>query len=191
MRTLIVSDGPHELEGGALETLARRLAPKLTVCDHDRVSSPKVHTHRGKGKGYVKRTVAWLLEAKRRGYDALVFVIDEDGDSDRPKQIDEAQESQFTSFPRAMGVAIRSFDAWILADESALTSVLQQPIPRQPAPESIKNPKLVCTSLRDQSGKDIALRDMYREVPQAANLAILEKRCPKGFAPFAARVRRL
>jgi hypothetical protein len=188
MKALIVSEGPHEL-GGALECLARRLAPKLMVCDHDRVSSPSVHTHRGKGAGFFKRAVAWLLEAKRRGYDALVLVIDEDGNRERSKEMSDAQESQLTSFSRALGVAIRSFDAWILADETAITSVLQHPISRHAAPETIKNPKEDCKSLRDQCGKEIALRDMYREVMQVADLTILEDRCPKGFAPFAARVR--
>jgi len=190
MKALIVSEGPHELSG-AIESLARRLTLKLTGCDHDCVSSPDVHTHSGKGKGYFKRAVAWLLEAKRRGYDAVVLVIDEDGKSERSKQISEAQESQLATLSRAMGVAIRSFDAWILADEAALTSVLQLPIPRQPSPEAIKNPKQVCTTLRNQSSKEIALRDMYREVLLAADLTVLEERCPKGLAPFAARVRSL
>jgi hypothetical protein len=90
-----------------------------------------------------------------------------------------------------MGVAIRSFDAWILADDSALSAVLGRTIPRQPDPEEIKDPKSECTKLRDASGKNIDLRDMYAEVAAQADLNTIAARCPKGFATFAQRVRLL
>jgi hypothetical protein len=142
MKVLLVSEGRHEL-AGSLETLVRRLSPHKVEVDYNKISQGGIHTHHGKGEGYYKRAVRWLLEARKRGFEAIVLVIDEDGQAERVKEIAEAQQYAGTEFPRAFGVAIRTFDAWMLADEQALTSVLGRPIQRQPAPETVKNPKQV------------------------------------------------
>lgn len=192
MRVLIVAEGNHEL-AGALEALIRRLTPGVEFeFDSDRVSRNDIHAFHSKGREYFKRSVRWLREAKKRGYEALVLVIDEDGRPERSLGLSEAQkDNTVTSIPRALGVAIRTFDAWMLADEKALTQVLESPTQRQPEPETIPDPKEVCTALLAGSGSHLKQREMYAAVASAANLDTLEERCPGGFRPFALRVRAL
>jgi hypothetical protein len=83
------------------------------------VSRKDIHAHHGKGQGYFKKALRWILEAERRGYDALVLVIDQDNTPERVQEINKAQNDQRVTLRRALGVAIRTFDAWMLADEQA------------------------------------------------------------------------
>jgi hypothetical protein len=190
MKVLLVAEGKHEL-GGALETLVRRLSPLALEVEHDRVSNDKIHAHHGKGQGFFKRAVRWILEARKRGYEALVLVVDEDGHRERVKELDDAQEYSGIEFRRALGIAIRTFDAWMLADEEALTSVLEYPVQRQPSPETVRDPKEVCKQLLAASTIGIPQAEMYNRLAQAITFRLLKERCAKGFAPFAERVRSL
>ncbi len=188
MRVLVVAEGKHE-HSGALENLVRRLGGDGAVFEDDRVSNNTIHAFHGKGDGFFKRTARWLLEAQKRGFDALVLLIDEDGDRKRVDQMDRAQNCTRWQFQRALGVAVRTFDAWMLADETALASVLANPVDRQRDPETIRDPKQVCTDLLETSQNRIGQAEMYAKVAQEANIEVIEKRCPQGFAPFARRVR--
>jgi hypothetical protein len=190
MKVLLVSEGKHELSG-SLESLVRRLSSHTLDVHHDRVSRSDIHTHSGKGQGFFKRAIRWLLEARKRGYEAIVLVIDEDGHAERASELSEAQQYSSVEFPCAFGIAIPTFDAWMLADERALTTVLGREIRRQPAPESLTNPKQICNDLCASSGTDISLSQMYAQIAQACVISRLEERCPKGFGTFAVRVRQL
>lgn len=192
MRALIVGEGPHELDG-ALPNLVLKLLNRECQFACEKVSNPKVHVHlrRGTAPGFTKRTLGWLRYAEREGFDALVLVIDQDGYPERQRQIEAAQEDLTFALRRALGVAVRCFDAWMLADEQALTKVLECAISRQKKPEAIQDPKSVCRALRDGSGRSMGLASMYAAVAETANVDILESRCPTGFVPFAAHVRRL
>lgn len=192
MKVLLVCEGKHEASG-ALQNLVYRLMNRKFEITTDRVSRSDIHTHRGKGKGFFKRGVRWILEAEKRGFDALILVIDEDGCSQRVREIAKAQENTLAAIPRALGVAIRTFDAWMLADESALTCVLGFQVNRQRNPETIPDPKAVCRRLlkKRDDGLTMKLREMYAAVCDAANLDTLQSRCPKGFAPFAERVKEI
>ncbi|HVA48284.1 MAG TPA: DUF4276 family protein [Pirellulales bacterium] len=174
-----------------METLVRRLSSLKLEVDHDRVSRGDIHAHHGKGQGFFKRALRWMLEARKRGYEALVLVVDEDGQAERVKEMTAAQESSLIAFRRALGIAVRTFDAWMLADEKALSSILGGEIERQPSPEGIHNPKQVCMKLRDECKADLAQSEMYAKLAEAIELPILEQRCARGFAPFAHRVKTL
>lgn len=194
MKVLVVSEGEHE-QGGALENLLRRLGGQEAEFVFDYVRRDDIHTHSGKGAGYTKRALRWLKEAKKRKMDALVLLVDQDNpEYRRGEQLQEAQGYRnpkvpaFT-LPRAMGVAIRTFDAWILADEGALAEVLGCAVARQRDPESIRKPKEICRKLLEDGTNPMAQRDMYAEVALRLDLHTLFKRCPKGFKPFAERVR--
>ena len=191
MRVLIVSEGRHE-QGGALETLVRRLlpAPEL-ACETRRVSDHQVHTHRGKGQGFFKRAVRWMLHAQKHGFEAIVLLIDEDDRRESRAEIDEAQDNAIAKIRRALGIAIRSFDAWMLADEQALGRALGATIHRQRDPETISAPKQVCADLLALGITPCTQTEMYARIAAHADLALLVQRCPAGFAPFATRVRRL
>ena len=193
MKLLLVSEGKHELRGngerGALQIVVERMleAPACEI-ETRKVSDPAIIVDKGKGEGMLKRFVAWMRYAARNGFDAIALVIDEDGDQSRLKQVEEAQDSTIVSIPRAIGLAIRSFDAWILADEMAMSNVLGAEIGRQPEMENIRDPKEVCRLL---CSKHFSLSEFYALVLDRADLADLASRCPKGFAPFASRVRGL
>jgi hypothetical protein len=187
MKVLLVGEGLNELSG-ALETLVRRLGLTEADIDCDLVKRAEIHAHHGKGQGFFKRAVRWMLEAHKRGYEALILVIDEDGFSDRVKQFTAAQQSTVSSLPRALGVAIRTFDAWMIADEQALSQTLGYGVPRQSDPESISNPKRVAHGLIDNSGESTGLSQAYARVSKILDIEMLKSRCHNGFAPFAERV---
>ncbi len=188
MKALLVSEGVHE-QSGALQSLVKRLASSEIVFDLDRVSRSDIHAHHGKGRGYFKRALRWLLEARKRGCDALILVIDEDGRRERILEFDQAQNYEQIDVRRALGVAVRTFDAWMLADELALTKVLGCKVARQSNPEEILNPKQRCTALHQSSQNPATLREIYADLAMVVNIEVLEALCPIGFTPFASRVR--
>lgn len=197
MRILIVSEGVHELGDdcldGALVTLSRRLLGQNVIVNRERVRSPRVRVHiqPGRGDGYEKRALGWIRLAEREEYDALILVIDQDGNEERKQQFDRAQDDLRLSLPRAIGVAIKTFDAWMLADEQALSEVLETHIDPLPNPESEANPKDKCENLRDEAHSQLSLRKMYAAIAERTAMEKIEYRCPNGFAPFARRVRAL
>jgi hypothetical protein len=190
MRVLIVGEGAHELDG-ALPTLVNRLLDTELEYDTDLVKRDKIHVHHGKGRGYFKKAVRWVFEARKRGYDAVVLVIDEDGQTERVRQIQDAQEYSGIDFKRALGVAIRTFDAWMLADETAVSRVVGSTVQRVQRPERIRNPKARASELLAACPERKTLAEMYASIAVAADIQALEERCPKGFGLFAERVRLL
>ena len=203
MNVLLVAEGKHERGDpfhkivGALEELVKRL---LVLQDPARsinievapANDKKVRVHPGKGSGLEKRALAWMKHAGKKRCDALILLIDQDGDKTRASQLSKAQADQrVNAIPRALGVAVKSFDAWMLADETALSNVLGCPINTQKAPETIADPKRQCETLRDQSPASIDLTDMYRDIAQSTDIDKLKKRCPAGFKSFAERVEKL
>ena len=193
MKVLIVAEGKHE-RSGSLETLVRRLLSCDLQFDVDDIHRRLSPLHGIGGFDYCKRALQWIQEAQKRGYDAIVLLLDEDGYPDRIKGINQAQVrlSKTTMLPRALGVAVRTFDAWMLSDEKALSDALNRIVPCQPFPEGIRDPKSVCQQLRDDSPDcELGLAEIYALVAEKARLEMLEQRCPSGFKPFAERVRAL
>jgi hypothetical protein len=188
MKVLVVSEGKHE-QAGAMEALVRRLGGDEADFTLDRVANSDIHAFHGKGGGYFKRAVRWLMEAERRGVDALILLIDHDGRDERCEQIERAQESALSQLPRAMGVAIRAFDAWILADERAITEVLGYAVSRQSDPETIRDPKRVCAGLLANGQNQMAQSEMYARIAHRIDIDLLSSRCPMGFGLFAGYVR--
>jgi hypothetical protein len=219
VKVLIVAEGKHE-RSGSLETLVRRLMTHeiaveiddvdrdLTYLERLRQLTPGIvvefddahrdlpnlaRLHRG-GFDYFRKALLWVLEAQKRNCDAIILLIDRDRHPARIKGIHEAQErlSPPTILPRALGVAVREFDAWMLADEVALSKVLGRTINCQPSPEGMTDPKSVCEQLRDETPDcEFGLAEMYALVAAKIRLEILEKRCPAGFKPFSERIRAL
>ncbi len=184
MRVLVIGEGNHE--ESALPILVRLLNGLVSETEFDRIKNIRRTVH-GKGSRILKRAVSWSIEAQSRGFDALVLLMDEDGDASRRQAIDEAQSSPLHPIPRACGVAIRTFDAWFLADEHAISSVLARTVHRQPDPERQRNPKGSCTALL--AGSEIeSLSEFYQYLATAMNLDATRERCPNGFRPFADRI---
>ena len=191
MRAMIVSEGKHEREG-ALETLVLRLrGSEFASHEHRRMCDKSIHTHPGKGDRLFKRAVSWLEEAKRQKFDVLVLLIDEDGYHARISHVDKAQVYDRESLPRALGVAVRTFDAWMLADEMAVSTATGQNVQRRPDPETIRDPKRMCADLLRDGTKRQTQTQMYAAIAREARLETLVERCRQGFAPFASRIRAL
>ena len=192
MRVLLVSEGVHEASG-SLETLVCRIVSQDLTCEWRALKDSKLRLHRGKGNRLFKRAVGWIREAQSNGFDALILLVDRDDEPTRIKEISKAQEENYLTqdFPRALGVAIRSFDAWMLADEQALAKVLGRLVNAQPAPEENDDPKADCERLRSASDTSLRLRELYAQVATVADLACIERRCPHGFGNFAKRLRDL
>jgi hypothetical protein len=195
MRVLIVSEGEHELgkEGvkGALQTLVERVLGEEIECERWTVRHERLVRVHGKGGGMFKKAVSCMLNAAKDGYDAVVLVVDEDGDRSRRKQFEDAQAYLGSSIPRAMGLAIRTFDAWMLADEVALNKVLGGMIATQPDPEANEDAKERCRELREEYGCELGMWEFYSAVMQQVRLEVLEERCKEGFGVFARRVREM
>jgi hypothetical protein len=155
------------------------------------VSRKDIHAHHGKGQGYFKKALRWILEADKRGYDAIVLVIDQDNAPERVQEITSAQNDQRVALRRALGVAIRTFDAWMLADAQTLTHVLGYAVSSQRSPEDVSDAKSVCTQLLGKSPTAMSQSGFYALVAREADMSMLTRQCPKGFAPFAQRVRSL
>lgn len=197
MKVLIVAEGPHELHG-ALQRLVERLCDRRFDCEFRSSIHEQPRTSRkirAKGGAFKKKSLAWLTDAQENGFQAIIFLIDFDkGDDERIKQLNEAQEIFSPEFhlKRAFGVAVRSFDAWMLADEAALGKVFGRVVDRLTAPEGFNDPKTIFRQVARAGGESTrGHREDYAGVADQLNLTILETRCPKGFKPFAERVRNL
>lgn len=206
MKVLIVSEGrsehlsatsthpaADEEIAGALRNLVCRLGRESDVwqIDEDRVSSPKVRAFHGKGRGYEKRCICWMREAEKRGYDAIVLLVDRDRVESRIAEVDAAQASPLASIRRAFGVAVESFDAWMLADQVAMSKIFGSTVQRQPDPELLTNPKEAFRRLVQAAQREDSVSKLYAAIGAAVDLAELKSRCPRGFAPFAERVQSL
>lgn len=197
MRVLVVSEGRHELaldrETGPLVELLRRLMTSEAEFVRKKVSDPAVRTHKQKGKAaaYEKRALMWISYAAKQGFDSLVLLVDQDGETERREGIDNAQQHPRFTVPRALGLAVETFDAWMLADEQSLSVALGRQVPRQKSPEGIRNPKDVCRDLHTSSNCENDLTQVYTLVAASMNFETVTKRCPLGFAPFRSRVEEL
>jgi len=228
MRVLILGEGPtdlgrtkadhtFELEG-ALPLLARKLIEQADV-------ETDIDMHGLQWKQMPRRSLAgacrmgrsmqgfanklWGLLGLKEGReaDAIVAVVDRDGKrhKDRIQELNKGRdELRKANKPCAVGVAIEMIEAWLLADEEALRTALNDPsIQRQPDPETLasrnenseQNPKGRLQRLMERSlGGEIPQADFpacYAEIARNTSLSVLEQRCSEGFQPFAGQVREL
>jgi hypothetical protein len=199
MRVLIVSEGPNELgkaeHAGALEALVARLRTDVTEFDSITVRHPELGKVHAKGEGGMfKRAIACLRYAERYRFDAVVVVVDQDDEKYkyRRNEFSRAQESdKYLGVRRALGVAVLTFDAWMLADEVALTGAFGTgtAVMTQPNPEMMGDAKSQFKRLRDTYGCEEGSSELYAEVARRARIEVLEERCKEGFGVFARRVR--
>ncbi len=189
-KILLVAEGKHE-HGGALQQLVSRVLGGNHEFKADRLADSPVRVH-GKGRGYEKKAIGWLKEAQKRGYDALVLLVDCDENSDRESEIKNAQNWPLAigdkHFPRAMGVAVEMFDAWIFADEQALSQVVGRTIQTQQDPEKIADPKKHLRLLLQSEASRPPDAELYSDVAEEIDLERLRLRCPRGFGTFAQRI---
>lgn len=157
--------------------------------------------------GYRHKVPAAVLVATRRlGCSGSVFVADRDTDRSRYEElefgVDRAGEL-FTQHPIAFGLAVESVEAWTLGVPEAIADVLQLDVSSVRAEYA---PGVDVEAMSERSGKEdhrpkklleriaqLKHRSDSVEFRQAVadrtDIAVLEKACPQGFAPFAGSLR--
>lgn len=204
MRVLLCSEGNHEGSQcddnpQALKAIVLRVLPPGISCEWIDVHDlPRSNPMPGKGGGHFKLALKAFKYAMERQFDAVVLVTDADCHKERIKQFDEAQVHLHFRIPRAIGIAVQAFDAWILADQQAMSAVLDQNVPLQPLPENLdggkgsaRHPKQVCRKIMEQHGWTGRPSEFYAAVAAAMELDSVAQRCPLGFEPFLQRLRAL
>lgn len=204
MRVLVISEGKNELNhktresevSGALVQLVERILnhpqaiEDLSIVGED-IRSYGVTTKQDWGTGgadYKRKAMCCIRRAENEKYDAIVILVDQDKAPDRRKGLDAAQEDVILSLPRAIGLAVKSFDAWMLADERAISKAIGRTVQTQSQPEEHKAPKEQMTTIIANCD---GMSDVYLRIAKEATIATLCTRCPKGFKPFYDRVAKL
>lgn len=157
-----------------------------------------------KGSGYQRKVLLAAASHDGKTSDAIIAVVDRDGaeNNGRIKELNEARHKLAArSVKCAVGMAIETIEAWLLADDNALRVALRDnSIGRQTEPESLnslrsnndRNPKYVLRLLVDRSPDGpMQANDcptVYARIANAADPAVIAKRCPKGFQPFVKQV---
>lgn len=91
--------------------------------------------------------------------------------------------------PCAVGQAVESFDAWMIADHRAVTGAGGNTHGLTGKPESEKKPKACAGKAFNCHPDGRGLGPYYHEVAANARIETLKEVCPKGFKPFADDVR--
>jgi hypothetical protein len=131
-----------------------------------------------------------------------VILVDRDGKrvgGDRLTKLREGRRTAASEVPTcaAVGVAIETIEAWLLADEGAMTEVIGVNIARQPDPETLdgakgtpRHPKAVLEAcMTPAKARGLRAADIKRRIAEAADLKVVEARCSAGFGRFAQEVR--
>lgn len=207
MRTiLILGDGPNELGTEWEKLLQRDELPALARLVHRLLGEPSdmsyscrlfrriVHA-RGRGTGFSKKTKAALILARQLGHAALVIVVDRDGDRRKFPSLAEARSETFPAAgcACALGQAIETFDAWMIADGKAIGEAGGDASRSHPEPEKLDGKEGTGRHPKDRAvevfGSRRVLTEKYAIVACHVNLEQLKNSCPKGFAPFAEEIR--
>lgn len=227
MRILILGEGPTDLgrfdrdgvleQEGVVPVLVRRLLlekdPQLllefrvkTLASTMLLKKPSEKLKASR-HGFLAKFRAVIGLPIGRWADAVVAVVDRDEKKHQERLTELNNASEFLQSEGkmcAVGLAIEEIEAWLLADEIALRSALNdESIQLPPSPENLtsrddkseKSPKGLLRSLMETALNRQVSRDEYLELCSAIAMQIdlsrLEKRCPNGFQPFAAQVRTL
>lgn len=218
MKVLFVGEGPHDIgrteygteftpADGIVSTLCKRISPNISN-ESASISLRRLTAYSPSKKAGLDHKLRIATElAKRRGFGGTIAVVDDDnGKHGRLEQLKDGQRSCLNDDPNhriAVGVAVKSIEAWVLADPKALAQCLGKSVGEV---EQKYRPGNV-EQFHDQSGKpeyhskklleDIARMDHKEDctewrvdVVALADVATVERHCPSGFKPFADDVRR-
>lgn len=213
MRVRVVSEGMLDtgdgIRLGAVGVLVKRLlSEKLgrEVADWeiegDRL--PRTHERSQDVRGYERKVDLAIQAAAADGCSSVAIVVDRDRTAGR-QRLDLLEAGRQLAVQRgdtlaertAVGVAVETVEAWLLADERALNEALRlaPPTGSIQAPESLTggpktehHPKEKLRALLERCRTE--QKGSYEAVAEQVTLEQVELRCPVGFAPFAAEVRK-
>ncbi len=200
-------DGQPDRKGAVTILVRRLLEEKLrrTIAESEIVTRalPRVNRRSTAQSGYEYKVRDAIVEARISKCSAVVIVVDRDGTSPGLRLTALAagraladQQGEALAGKTALGVAVETVEAWLLADETALNAALDPhpPAATTPSPElldgaarSPKHPKTQLRSLLDRARREVSWP--YDEIAEKVRLDVLAARCPAGFAPFATEVK--
>lgn len=200
-------DGQPDRRGAVTILVRRLLEEKLgrAIAESEIVTRalPRVNRRSTAQSGYEYKVRDAIVEARISKCSAVVIVVDRDGTLPGLRLTALAagrtraeQEGEALAAKTALGVAVVTVEAWLLADETALNTALdlRPPAATTPSPElldgaarSPKHPKVQLRLLLDRARREVAWP--YDAIAEQARLDALAARCPQGFAPFAAEVK--
>jgi hypothetical protein len=127
------------VEGPCDELVLRELLPRCLGADCEIESRAW-----GTNGGVTRKFCNSLNEFKYLGIDKAFVVRDSDGKD--PSVLKADMQARIGSrqypFPVNLIVIVQELEAWLLADEGAISAVTSRPVPRQPDPiEAIASPK--------------------------------------------------
>lgn len=142
------------------------------------------------GRGFARKVKAAMVDAVRDRAIAVVVVADRGGERNR-KRLEEMKKGRDDAaqdginVPAALGLAVEELEAWLLADETAISATTGMTLAGAlPDPESDNNPKSTLSRLYSQA---TARKDRWRlheAIADGIDLDSLARRCPRGFSPF-------
>lgn len=219
MKMLLVSEGPRDIgrsrthdgdaasPAGALTVLVRRLLGEhfrreIHGWEIDCSELARVHEHSGGVSGFARKVQLAVVVAAARGYSCAAVVVDRDGPANsgrigelrKGRELAEGHHKDLADHT-ALGVAVETVEAWLLADEWGINEALHPTPPAtECSPESLggrrdtaEHPKTRFLSLVGTTGRTPA--EAYDLVASAVRLDVVERACPQGFAPFATELR--
>jgi len=208
-RVAVYGDGEYELGEPNQEYASGDDLPALPRLIHRLLGQPedvsytpllfrKVRGGKGKEGKWEKKAKRAILDAERRRFQAVVIVVDRDRQPSRerldPLKRARDQMSAEGPAPCAVGLAVETFDAWMIADGKAIEKAGGDPSRSHPDPEKLSGKEGSGDHPKERAyeilGPPNVLGGKYAVVAAAADLQFLEQRCSKGFKPFAADVRR-
>lgn len=139
-----------------------------------------------------------ILLAKANGCQAIIILIDRDTkpDSERIALLKEGRDTlaTYVGYPVcAVGCAVETFDAWMIADGKAIGLAGGDASRSHREPEKMDGKEDTGRHPKDRAGEvfggKTGLSPKYAAVALHVDLELLEKACPKGFKPFAEEVR--
>jgi hypothetical protein len=146
-----------------------------------------------------RQAAVFVRECVREGAEAAVVLVDRDRTRGTRRLRDLTAQRQKLrernlSIPFAVGVAVETIEAWLLADEMALCDVLGLPNPSEPMPSpetwcgkpgTPDHPKSVLGEYLSQAADGVvSFRDRAIAIAERANLDVVAARRPQGFARF-------
>jgi hypothetical protein len=203
---LVLSDGPHEIghtgdsaaTGDGLPPLSMLVSRILGTPSHVQFKTGALRKagRAHKGEGHARKASLAIADARKEGHDAVVILLDADGDKVGRRAALERGRTDVPStqsLPCAVGVAVETFDAWMIADGSAIGKAGGNASISHPSPESLGDKEGTGNHPKDRAGEIFgdkkALGPKYKVVAAHVDTDLLEKCCPKGFGPFAQEIR--
>lgn len=180
---------PEELLGPAHVLVRRGLQRERRIPEAATqfVAPQRVRARQPKGSDLhhrqtLRQLLSWPLASRRP--DLAVVFVDADGERARQRTLEAHVEG--LPIPKVLAVAVQEFEAWLLADTSALAEALQRTVQAGPSPESL-DPGVAKKTLNDWMAEQAADPDqrlaLRREIAERCALDEVS-RCCSAFATF-------